>query len=159
MLVGVSPMSDTSAFGPEALTVIDECERLIGRLRHGSTAGAQTAIDRLKAAFPALEKLLEETRLHELQAAVAAAAGAGAGAGAAATHTWRITASGVDCTTCHLGTVGHVLRMGALPECGSGDQCASFAGGHLVLMGDDDTSRRCTYCKTVWQATAEAVSS
>lgn len=145
-------MNATPELGPEALAVIDECERLIGRLRYGSTSGAQTAIDRLKAAFPALEKLLEENRLHEMQAAVAAAAGA------AATHTWRTTKSGVDCTTCHLGTVDHVLRIGALPECGSGEPCASFFDGHLVLMGDDDSSRRCTYCKTVWQAT-EAVSS
>jgi hypothetical protein len=143
-------MTDDTELGPEALAAIDECERLIGRLRYGSTSGAQSAIDRLKAAFPALEKVLEETRQHEIQAAVAAAAGA------AATHTWRITKTSVECTSCHLGTVDHVLRMGALPECGSGEPCASFTSGHLVLMGDDDTSRRCTYCKTVFPATAGA---
>jgi hypothetical protein len=131
---------------PEAVAVIDLCERLVDRLRNEGTAGAQNAIRDLKASFPALEKVLQETRLHEMEAAVAGAVGA------ALTHTWVITEDGIDCSSCNVHTVDHVLMIGALPDCRPGEPCTSWSDGHLVLMGDDPLSKRCVYCRTVWQA-------
>ncbi len=131
-------------------TVMKFVEQLAFCLRHDSPAGALTAIDRIEESLPALRETLQEQYRQKKEAAVAAASGN------SLTHDWVVTESGINCLRCHLTTIGEIVVLGALPECGPSD-CP-----HLVIMGDDDTSRRCTYCKTAYPATAgtrEGVSS
>lgn len=133
----------------EAVAVIKLCDRLTDRLRFGGSSGALSAVEQLRKAFPALVKALRAARKLEMEIAVAAAVGA------ALTHMWKVRKEGIDCARCGLGTVDSVLQLGALPECDPESGCCSFSRRHLIVMdGDVPGSRRCTYCQTVYLATA-----
>jgi hypothetical protein len=142
-------MTATYDLHPEAVAVVQACEKLVDDLRYASYAsGARMSISDLKAALPALETVLAEMRHTERLAAVAAAAGA------ALTHEW-VVADSIKCERCNLSVVDHALPIGAVPECGSEGPCAPGARGHLVVSADADGGMYCTYCRTVWQPTAQ----
>lgn len=142
-------MTATRELGPEAAAVVQACELLIDNLRHASyAAGARCAVSDLKEALPALDTVLAEKRHAERLAAVAAAVGA------ALTHEW-VVGNSIQCGRCDLTAVDHALTRGAVPECGSGEPC-TLGTGHVVVMDDGNGGMRCTYCKTVYPATATA---
>lgn len=140
-------MSAGRELSPEAAAVVRACERLVSDLRYTDYASsARISISDLKETLPALETVLMEMRHAEMLAAVAAAAGT------ALTHEWAVT-DAIRCPRCSLTAVDHALPRGTVPECGA-EPCP-LGHGHLVVsMAAGNGGMRCTYCTTVYPATA-----